>query len=1093
MGVRRRFRARLVGLAVLTCALGARLADGGQAVSGALLGNVTDPAGLPLAGASVALVETNTNVALATTTNPSGFYAATVKDGIYRVQVEHPGFKMAVQTGIVVAVNTTVRVDVALSIGDVAESVTVQAATPLQADRADTGRILPGALIQQLPLAFNRNFQGALALVPGATLPYRPHSEFFNAQDSLSSNVNGQSRLANSVQIDGVDDNQRTGLLTVLIPSIEAIESVSVSTSNYDAELGRAGGAVTSVTLKSGGNTLAGTAFAFGNTEATMAAGYFSHVKPQTSYFQGGVAAGGPLRRDKAFFFADYQHTIDHRGGTTRAAIPPLAFRNGDFSAAPTVIYDPRTGNADGTGRRPFPGNVVPADRISPVARAILAQLPAPNLEAAPGQPNYQASYRRDKDTPSFDVKFTQQISPADQASARLSFQRPSLVDPPIFGALGGGGKDFAGAGTNLTYSSGLSYSRVWSPSLLMELRGGVSYYHNRATTAGDGLTTAADVGIPGANLDAWTSGMTSIEIAGFTNPLVGFDPSLPWDRSERTVQLSTVVNKTRGNHLIKFGGDVRRNRDLLLQTQDSGGSRGRFRFAGAQTALPTDTAAQGGFANAFAAFLLDAPASFGRDLRILDSGTRHTQLFTFIQDKWRASSRLTIDVGLRHEYYTPLVGLADRAGLSNYDPDTNTLRVAGFGEVDARVGVRRYFGNLGPRTGAAYRLDDRSVIRAGYGVATVPFPDNAYAFNFPVRQSNDVVAPNTFAAAGSMAAGFPPPATAAIPDSGIIDASTPALRTLAVTHVPRDLHEGSVHAWNVAYERQVLGQWTVEAAYVANRGRDILATMNLNAGMVLGGDNAGRPLFPRFGRTAEVATWVPVKSTYHSLQVKADRRLAGGVAVTTSYTLGRGMNYSTGDSNGNIQTPIDPERSWGRRNDDRLHNFVASWVARLPAPGRSSAGIVPALVGNWQVSGILVAQSGTPIDFTAANAILRAPGNRQRPNASGPPAVLGGIGASQLWFDTSVFSAPAPATFGNVARSGLLDGPAYFNLDASLVKTVGAGPVRGQLRVDAFNLLNTPHFNNPDGMLGNATFGRITSVAPGSERLVRFGLRVLF
>ena len=1071
---------------------------GAQAVRGTLLGTITDQAGLALPGAAVTVTEVNTNIGATTVANESGFYTFTLRDGVYRVEAELSGFKKTVRQGIEVDVNTTVRVDLKLEVGVVEESITVTAQTPLlQTDRADTGRIIEGMLIQSVPLGFNRNFQGMLVTVPGATRPFRPHSEFFNAQDSLSTNVNGQSRLANNVQLEGVDDNHKTGLLTVLVPSAEAIETVSISTSNYDAEFGRAGGAITNVTLKSGTNAFKGSLFAFGNTEATMASGYFSHLRPETKYLQSGFTIGGPLKRDRLFFFGDYQHTVDQLGRTTRATIPTTAFRNGDFSAAPTIIYDPLTGNADGTGRTPFPGNIIPTNRISPVARSILSNLPEPNLAGALGQINFQAPYVRDKTTKSFDVKINQQITSKDSISGRLSFQKPEIIDPPVFGLFGGGGKDFSGTGTNVTYSTGVNYNRVWTNTLVMEVRGGLSYYHNEALSAGAGQKTAEEMGIPGANIDEWTSGMTQIDVTGYSVPMVGFAASLPWDRSERTLQFATVVTKITGNHTIKFGEDLRHNRDFLLQTQDNGGPRGRFQFRGPQTAIPTDGAAQNGFANAFASFLLDVPAGIGRDLKVVNPGTRHSAFFTFIQDKWQVTQNLTIDLGLRHEYYTPLVGLDERGSLSNYDPATNTLRVAGYNDVPDAVDVKKHFGNFSPRAGVSYRINDQSVLRGGYGVSTMPFPDNTYAFNFPVKQLNQINPSNTFAAAGSMRNGFPAPVVETIPDSGIIDAGTAALRSQAYFHVPSDLQEGSLHSWNVAYQRELPGRWSAEVAYVGNRGHDIIATLNMNAGMTLGADNAGRPLFAPFGRTADVTTWVPVKTEYHSLQAKLDRRFQNGLLVTNSYTLGRSKNYSNGDSNGAIQTPADPERSWARRGEDRLHNFASSWVYHLPI-GRSGKwltdGALSHILGDWQVSGVFVAQSGIPINFEANNATLRAPGNQQRPDATGTPNVLGGVGPGNLWFDTSVFSAPAQNTWGNVVRNSLLDGPAYINADAALAKVLTLPRnIRGEFRIDAFNVFNIPHFNNPNGVLGNASFGQITSVPDFSERLLRFGLRILF
>src|SRR5256884_7324898 len=286
---------------------------GAQAVKGSLVGNVTDTSGAVLPGVTVTITEVNTNISYSTTTNESGYYVfSNLKDGTYRVTSELSGFKRIVRNGVVVPVNATVRVDMKMEVGNIEESVTVVASSPLlQTDRADTGRLIESVHLEEAPLAFNRNFQGMLITVPGATRPSRPHSEFFNAQDSLSSNVNGQSRLANNVQIEGIDDNHRTGLLTTLIPSAEAIEAVNVTTTVYDAEFGRARARITNVTLRSGSNDLKGSIFAFGNNEKTTAAGYFSHSRPPTKYLQTGFTLGGPLGKNQVIFFGAYLPTID--------------------------------------------------------------------------------------------------------------------------------------------------------------------------------------------------------------------------------------------------------------------------------------------------------------------------------------------------------------------------------------------------------------------------------------------------------------------------------------------------------------------------------------------------------------------------------------------------------------------------------------------------------------------------------------------------------------------------------------------------------------------------------------------------------------
>ena len=484
---------------------------GAQAATGTLLGNVRDESGGAVPGATITLTEVQTSISRTAVSNETGNYTFTsLPPGVYRVEGELQGFKKFVREGVEVRVNTTVRVDVPLSVGALTESVSVVGETPLlQTDRTDTGRIIEAEQIVQMPLGFNRNFQGMLITVPGAGRPFRPHSEFFNSQDSLSTNVNGQSRLANNVQLEGIDNNHKTGLLTVLIPSAEALETVAVTTSNYDAEFGRAGGAVTNVTLKSGTNDYKGSAFAFGNTEATVARNAFSTLSepPDTTYLQGGFVLGGPIIRNKLFFFGDYMRTVDDSGRITRATLPEAQFRNGDFSGAPTTIYDPATGNPDGTGRTPFPGNIIPADRISPIARNLLGVVPLPNIAGVPlGTANYEQPYVREKRTNQFDVKITAQLTPSDNLSVRYSYQNPRTYDPATFGIYGGI-KGFAGYGTNPTYNAAGNYTRTWSPTLLQEVRLGMSYYHNEALSEADGLNTSDEFGIKGINLNRFSSG----------------------------------------------------------------------------------------------------------------------------------------------------------------------------------------------------------------------------------------------------------------------------------------------------------------------------------------------------------------------------------------------------------------------------------------------------------------------------------------------------------------------------------------------------------------------------------------------------------
>ena len=1068
-----------------------------QVAVGTLLGNVADESGAAVPGATITATEVRTNIVRTVVSNEAGHYTFTnTSPGIYRVDGELVGFRKFSRENVQVSVNTTVRVDISLAVGALEESVIVTGETPmLQTDRSDTGRVIQSTQITQMPLGFNRNFQGLLITVPGASRPFRPHSEFFNSQDSLSSNINGQSRQANNVQLEGTANSDNSGALTMMIPSAEAIETVAVSTSNYDAEFGRAGGAVMNVTLKSGTNNLDGSVFSFGNTEATIARNPFSSLPPaDTKYMQTGFTLGGPIVRNKLFFFGDYVRTVDDSGRLTQAHLPEPAFRTGDFSGAPTIIYDPATGNPDGTGRTPFPNNQIPSSRISPITRRLLENIPMPNIPGAPiGATNYEKPYVREKRANQYDLKLTYQAAANDLLSVRYSHQNATTYDPATFG-IWGGIKPFAGFGTNPTHNVAANYNRVWSSTLVQEVRIGRTWHHNEAISEAHGLNTSDEVGIRGVNLNEFTSGIATMDVSGYSGTLIGFSNSLPWDRAEKSWTMATTVTKIFGNHTLKIGGELRHNRFFLLQVQDNGGPRGIFRFRGAATAIPGDTRAQNGYANAMAAFLLDAPQSLARDLITdVDPGGRHWGAFSFIHNKWQVRPDVTVDIGLRHEYYTPLVGLADRGGMASYDPDNNTLRVAGYGDIPNDLGVQSYWRNFSPRTGVSWRLNETNVVRAGYGVSALPWP-GSYGLNYPVKQNNQLNPANSFVTAGSMAAGLPPPNFATIPESGIIPAGP--FRAQGLTVVPTDRREGRLHSWNAAYQMTLPGAFTAEVAYVGNRGEDILASIDLNAGYVLGADNAGRPLFTKFGRTASTNSVTPVKSTYHSMQVKVDRRMRAGLLVTNSYTLGRARSYSSGDSGPSISTPADFERSWDRPIFDSTHSLTSSFVYMLPWGPEGSwlrEGVAGKVLGDWQITGLFSAISGRPISFTASAAGLRAPGNTQTPNVSGTPKVLGGIGSNALWFDTSVFSAPAAGTWGNVQRRSLLTGPAYINLDASIVKIFRFGSRRAEVRADFFNALNRPHYENPNGTLGNQNFGRVTSILPLTERMIRFGGRFLF
>jgi hypothetical protein len=1073
----------------------------GQAVNGTLVGTVTDSSGALVSGAKVSLVATQTGISQQSQTNASGNYSfPNLQPGVFRIEVEMTGFRKAIREGVDVLVNSTARADFELQPGQINESISVTAeAAVLQTDRTDTGRKIETKQLADLPLAYNRNFQNLLNLVPGATRSFRPHSEFFNVQDSLSTRVNGQSRLSNNVQLEGVDNNQRTGLLTAMIPPIEALQTVDVTTSNYEAELGRAGGAVTNVNFKSGTNELHGSVFAFNRVSRLGARPFFANSKPVTTVNNFGFTFGGPIIKNKLFFFGDYQGIRDRRGDFHQGTIPTAAFRSGDLNSANSSdIYDPATGAADGTGRSLFPNRTIPSSRISPIATRLLALIPSPTNSGLLN--NFQTSTVRQKDTNGGDIKVDYQISANDRMSVRYSKQNSNIFDPPLYGVRGGGFRDFAGTGIQKATNAALNYTKVWSPTWISELRVGVMYYRNDAQNADIALKTAEEIGIPGVNVSDFTGGISNIQINGFTNPVVGYSASLPWERGE--TNLNFIVNNTKilGNHTVKFGVDYRRNRDELLQNQTFN-PRGRFNFREGTTILAVRNAAgqlangsTQSFANSFASFLLDLPNEMGRDLPLIFPTFLQNPWFSYVQDNWTVSPKLTLNLGLRHELWPPALPRV-KGGFSNFNPFTNSLEVAGVGQNPLNMGRQNFKTSFAPRFGAAYRYNDKTVFRLGYGISWVPLADNGYAFNFPVRENNSFQANSAFETAGSMRVGFPAFKPFPVPANGIINPAPASV----FNYVRRDVREAYVQSWNVAIQRQLPKQLAFEIAYVGNKGTGITGVLNMNPGLVIGAGAAGQPFNQLFGRRDAINNiYFGTNSNYHSMQTKLDRRFSGGFALTTAYTWAKAID-STGADNGGFRYYINPQRNRARADGDVRHVFVQSYVYELPfGKGKkmATAGPIAMLLGGWQVNGVLTVQTGTPFNLSVPGGIINAPGSANDPNLIGAYSTPKGIGTHTTWFNPAAFAQPAAGTFGSVGRNSF-SGPGLFNVDASIFRRFKISErFTAEFRFESFNTTNTPKFNNPNTDITNlATFGKVTGAqsAPNGPRETQLGLKLTF
>ncbi len=1091
-----------------------------QAVNGTLLGTVTDSTGAAVPNAKVSVTDTATGTVEESVSNESGNYSIPgLQPGSYTLTVVADGFKRDTHEHIDLLSNTSTRVDATMVNGSVTENVLVTTAPPLlQTDRADISTKIEREQVENLPLGTNRNFQSLLNLVPGTTPATFEHSQFFNAQGAVQTRANGIARMGNLYQIEGIDDDERTGLLQIIIPPAEAIQSVDISTNNFEAELGRAIGAVTNVTLKSGSNAFHGSAFEFIQNNATNARSYFSGPLGHLSYNYFGGSFGGPVLKDKLFFFGDYLRTVDHEAIASTFTLPPPAFYtpnaagfidlSGPLNGTTGQVYDPATGTATGANRTPFANNQIPVSRVSPVALKLLQALPRPNQNggnlAAPSN-NYVVNLPFQKATDSYDVKVDYALNEQNHLSGRYSWQRVLTTQAPAFGSFLGGpaGGGFQGTGNQHAYSLGVNYDHVFSPTLFSELRFGVAHLRNNSQPTDYGSNDATAAGIPGVNISPFTSGQAGITIGNFSGPTFGYAASMPWIRAEANIDLVNNWTKTIRNHSIKFGGDLRRVRDDLLQGQ-SFSPRGAFTYGENQTAtILNGTGTRTNVANDIASFLLDVPNQTGRDLTTFFPAYRQWWVFGFGSDKWQVSQKLTVDLGVRWEFYPPATPRKP-GGFSNYDPTTNSLVIAGVGGNPSNLGMKTRYNYFAPRTGLSFRAAEGTVIRAGFGISYTPYPDNTYAYNYPVRANNSFQPSYTYGPAvlsdgttSTLAKGFPAPVNPAIPASGVIAISSlPAgvqrsqLNSQSYTIVPAQYYNPYVESWNVAVQQALPANFSMQLAYVANHGVHMPVSQNINLPSVLGGGVAGEPLNQKFGRTAGTTLqFAGFSSNYQSLQAQLNRRFSKGLSLTTAFTWSKALNYQSGDDGG-LLFFAQLRRNYGPADFDRRLNYEQSFTYELPV-GRGhrllSTGPLQFALGGWKASGIVSIVSGTPFTVGANGGSLNTPGTSQTANLNGVYSVRHSIGNGRPWFNPAAFSAPTGVTVGNTGRNQFY-GPGYVQDNLSLFKSFPIFREASlETRIDAFQLSNTPQFANPNtgitpsstaapGAFGSGLFGTVTS-----------------
>lgn len=847
----------------------------GQAVSGVLTGYITDPSKTVIPGATVTATEMRTGVTTKRSTDTSGLYIITnLVPGIYSVTVEAPGFQKSVRENITLSVDSKVQIDMQLSLGTVTEAVTVSGAPPpLQTEKTDVAVVISEMQVETLPVV-SRNVSELYNLVPGVVKNFFQIGKGENPSEFNNTMVNGQFFGNSEYQIDGVTDTAYgfSGF-QIIVPNQDSVQEMKITTANYDPEYGSSAGMVAQYVTKSGTNDLHGSLFWFNRNKFSFAADPFTEKIPGTgkdgkgfgpapfNWNQGGFSLGGPVKKNKMFWFGDYQLTRASQGASLTATVPNNAFRAGDFSAlaGSNPIFDPLTGNADGTGRLPFScngqTNVICANRISPVATKLLALLPGANLNQATDV-NYAGGGTAAYDTDQFDIRYDWNISDQDKFFVRYTYLSSLLLNPPLFGAVAGGpavgGLSPETADTR-SQQVALNYTRTFSPTLLGEFRFGLVRFRLDGYQADADLRTDDDVGIPGINTgDRLTGGLAGIGIGGPVGGwFMGIQSGVGIPRLDRSTGFQMVNNWSyiRGDHQIRWGTDIRRNRFDFLSVNAS--SRGNFNFCQSVTATPEVNGSGLGMAT----FLLGMPCNFDRAIFTLFPGERQTRLAFYGQDVWKVTPKLSINYGVRYDYFQP-VKPRKPGGIVNWDPDTGDLILAGLGDVSMSANVRSLKDNFSPRLGIAYQITKSTVIRTGFGRSYFGGNYDAVFYHltssYPIIAQQTINQSNTYQPIFVLDGNTGPPAAAppVFPESGHIK---PPPDTLLK---PRPFHWKTeyVDSWNFTVEQRLAQDVRLSVAYVGNGGRDLDWGSNINAAPPGPGDLASRrPYCPKIRREQSV------------------------------------------------------------------------------------------------------------------------------------------------------------------------------------------------------------------------------------------------
>jgi hypothetical protein len=1090
-----------------------------QALYGSIVGTVTDSTDAAVPGATVTIVHTQTNQTRTSTTSGSGTFSfPTIPSGTYTVSFSLPGFRTVTREGVAVSISDVVRVDSRLQVDTITENVMVSGqAVTLQTDRAQVQSQLNTTSLEEMPVPPNRNYQNLLITIPGFTPPSNAHSISANPSRALNFNVNGASRNSNVVRIEGAAaPNVWLPHVSAYVPGLEAIETVNVVTSSFDADQGLAGGSAINLQMKSGTNNLHGSVFTFHGNEAMKSRPYFlpaNEEKPKFMDNQSGGTVGGPIKRNKLFYFISYDGQFDRRTGHDFLTVPTAAMRAGDFSGSTTPIYDPATGNPDGTGRTAFPGNRIPQNRWDPIALKILANIPLPT-EAGVLTDNYFATGDFSVTRNKYDGKLTYTHSTNLIVNGRVGLLQYDMQNPPAFGDVGpgvhsAGGREGHGFGS--TFNGTVSANYIVSPTFVVDTHFGFTRLDTAAEPPRMDENVGREIlGIPGTNGatgERVYGGYPSFSVSNFANfgkqssPIYYLDPAYEYVAN---------ANWIKGSHNVRFGLNVGRQMMDNFEVQGAGS----FSFNGGSTTLrggPTSNQF-----NSFADFLLGYASSGSRSILLDDRATSRTWQFSLAAgDRWQASRKLTLSYGVRWDYFP--MGVAKDRGFSRYDWENNKMLLCGVADIPRDCGVKIPLDNFSPRLGVAYRATETFVIRGGYGISYDPQP-LAFIRNLlgVYPQSLGYALPasvNSNVAVGRLATGLPP--------EPVVDTTGGRINidpTTGFFSPPDEYKMGYIESFNVTFEKQMPWHFIGQVGYVGARQRDILQTQDLNAGQIPGAGRAGQPLFQKFGRTAGSNTIGNFgENWYDSMQATLTRGFANGMQFNVAYTWSKSMGYccdDLSDKNQAIQIPAFKHLNKALKGHDRTHVFTFATVAELPfGDGKrfASSGVAAKILGGWQTNALVALYSGTPFSVSSSGTSLDASGNTQRADrVKSDVQILGGTGRGQSYFDPFAFAPVTQARFGTAAFNSVR-GPGHANLDLAIVRNFRLGPrYQFQVRLEALNATNTPHFSNPGSNRSNlilnpdgsiASLGGYTEITSTTgtgregvdERVFRVGLRMRF